>query len=201
MAKGGTAERDTCWELSRWWTGNRKELVFWRTSNSGGGATVRFRKGISNKSHAGDITAIEETGLPFTRLVTLEIKRGYSEKKGKSKRTANLHDLIDGTKQRSLYEDWINQASTAATRAGSRYWMLLHKRDHRRAMVFFPSQLYAELSILSCFNKVHPPFVAATVMVRTTDGKKPVSFVGLAWQRFLGLVDPDDVRQLVSGRS
>lgn len=195
MAKGGDFERELCYLLSKWWTGRRDRLVFWRTSNSGGGATVRDRKGIRNRSHAGDITSTEKTSRWFTRYVGLELKKGYG---GNGKRGAkgkgNLHDLIDRTNQNSLFMDWIAQARSAQKRANARHWMLIHKRDFRQTMTYFPARMYAELCLLGCFEEVKPPFIAVTVEL---PGDETISFIGMELDRFLGYVDPDDVRRLV----
>lgn len=198
VAKGGTFEREVCYQLSRWWTGSRKELVFWRTSNSGGGATVRHRKGVSNKAHAGDITATEETARPFTSLVTLELKVGYNKKKGSQ---GSIHDLFDRVRQRTMYEEWIVQAETAAENAGSPFWMIVHRRDHRHAMAYFPSRLYALLTMVRCFERMPVPFLATTVWVRDGISAKIMSVVGMRFDWFLGAVDPDDVRRLQEDKS
>jgi hypothetical protein len=196
MAKGSDYERSVCYDLSRWWTGKPDQLVFWRSSNSGGGATVRHRKGISNKSHAGDITAIEPTALPFTRAITVEVKRGYNRKKGQR---GDVHDLLDQTRQApSLFEQWICQAIAAKERAESRYWMILHRRDQRKAMVYFPSLLYANLSVCGCWDgPLRPPFLSMTTRVRLPGGTQNISVVGMSWDRFLFSVDPNDIRRLV----
>lgn len=195
MSKGSQFERDLCYELSRWWTRKKNRLVFWRTSNSGGGATVRARKGIKNKSHAGDITSTEKTSRPLTRLITMELKIGYTAKKGKKKQSANIHDLVDRVKQQSLYEDWIIQAVNAAHRADTPYWMLIHHRDRRRTMAFFPSVLYAKFWTLGCFTQTPTPFVSLMVKVGMENLTIPI--VGMELRRFLGHVDPEDVKQLL----
>lgn len=195
MAKGGSLEREICWTLSRWWVGNRRELIFWRTSNSGGGATVRARRGVSNKSHAGDITAIEETGRPFTDLITVEAKAGYNKKK---RTQGSIHDLFDRTNQRTLYEEWIVQAQEASVRAGTKFWMIVHHRDGRRTMCYFPSRLYALLTVdpIRCFERMPIPFMSMTTKVRMKGKEVTVPIVGMGFERFLGLVDPDDIRVL-----
>lgn len=185
MAKGSSFERDLCWQLSRWWCGNPKELIFWRTSNSGGGATVRHRKGISNKAHAGDLTAIEPTGKPFTDLITMEAKIGYND-------TANLHSLLDRPIKKNTvahpYEKWIAQAKKAAERADTPFWMIVHRRDHKQALCLFPNELFSYFTLLDLFNPLPKPFF--TLKIGST------SLVGCKWRHFLFHVDPDDIRTI-----
>lgn len=196
--KGGPYERELCWLLSRWWTGNSHELVFWRTSNSGGGATVRHRKGISNRAHAGDITAIEATAKPFSDLITIEAKRGYNK-------TTNLHSLLDRliTKRTvpHMLEDWIVQARNAAERAGTKFWMLIHRRDHGEAICFMPTEFIAAITIYTN-PMVNPlPLPLLTLKFNLRDGKKtvPTSIVGMKLKHFLFHVDPDDIRNMLEG--
>lgn len=200
MAKGGAYERDFCWSLSRWWYGHSNKLGFWRTSNSGGGATVRKRKGIANQSHAGDITAIEEDARPFTNLITIECKRGYNK-------TANVHSLLDfkrQTKKRKpippkMYEQWIEQAVRAAETAGTKYWMLIHRRDGGEEFCFFPNELLAHLARngTSAFDTLPRPMTILQLDVRFSDGSEQrFSLVGMKWKHFLFHVDPDDIRSI-----
>jgi|SRR6185503_14435873 len=199
MAKGGSYERDICWELSRWCSGRSDELIYWRTSNSGGGATVRKRKGIKNRAHAGDITAIEEKGRFLTDLITFELKRGYTN-------NANFHSLLDFKRQtkggkkipQKKYEEWIEQASTAAETAGTQYWMIVHRRDKAEAFCFFPNELFAQLHM----GPLPRPFAVIQVDARFSDGTvKPFSLIGMKWRHFLFHVDPNDIRRVVYGEA
>lgn len=197
MAKGGSYEREICKELSRWWTQTThfQELIFWRTSNSGGGATVRHRAGIKNKAHAGDIAAIEETGRPLTELITFEIKRGYNK-------TANVHTLLDLNKRtkNQMYELWILQAMQAAKRAGTPHWMILHRRDGREPFCFFPSLLFYNLRF-TYLAEIDRPFALPILHLQININRKGsktkvIPIVGMKWKHFLFHVDPSDIRKL-----
>ena len=72
--KGGAFERDVCRALSRFINPKSSETMFWRSSMSGGRATVQARKGIKNKNQAGDITCIHPEGQWFTDLFVVECK-------------------------------------------------------------------------------------------------------------------------------
>lgn len=74
-SKGGVWEREVCRRLSLWVTKGKRDDLFWRTTMSGGRATIRLREGHSNFSQVGDITAIDELGhRAITRHVIVECK-------------------------------------------------------------------------------------------------------------------------------
>ena len=149
MAKGSSYEREVCKLLSKWWTDGHTDAVFWRTSNSGGRATVRGSKGTTNQH--GDICATDPVGLPLLRVFALEIKRGYPR--------STIHDLIDsdGTPKGS-YASWISQAKASQKLAGSKSWMILHKRDRREPTVTLPDPIFMNLLHTSGLEKPAPPF-------------------------------------------
>lgn len=127
--KGNDFERAICKELSLWWTGQERDDVFYRTSNSGGRATVRAKKGQSTFNHYGDVSASDPIGEPFLKLFRLELKRGYNH--------LSIQDLLD-TKNDGGFAKWIAQAKESATQGGSLSWMLILRRDQRQAMCLFP---------------------------------------------------------------
>jgi hypothetical protein len=69
-AKGSSFERDICKRLSLWLTDGKNEDVFWRSSMSGGRATVAKGK----VRQAGDITAVSPEGHILTDRLYLECK-------------------------------------------------------------------------------------------------------------------------------
>ncbi|MBM3120244.1 MAG: hypothetical protein FJ006_12010, partial [Chloroflexi bacterium] len=58
-SKGASFERDISRQLSLWWTHGERDDVFWRSSMSGGRATVRAKKGQKTAYQNGDITATD----------------------------------------------------------------------------------------------------------------------------------------------
>lgn len=112
MAKGGDYEREICKRLSLWLTNGRDDDQLWRSSQSGGRATSRAKRGKGTKGHAGDTVATGKYGARLLKLVTLEIKRGYSK-------VANVHSLLDLRPRNDavqVYEDWMWQTELAADR-------------------------------------------------------------------------------------
>lgn len=74
-SKGANWEREVCRRLSRWVTHGKREDVFWRSSMSGGRATVYRKKGRkSADSAAGDICALLPEGRPLLETFFIECK-------------------------------------------------------------------------------------------------------------------------------
>lgn len=151
-AKGPQFERWLCEQLSLWWTKDLKEPrtdIFWRTSNSGGRATNRGKKGKRTKGQYGDIAAIDPIGQPLLDLLTIEVKRGYNK--------YTITDLLDRPEKaaKQKYETWIEKAIHDHELAGSMSWLLIVKRDRREPMVILPMQVFKELTSLEIFWEIH----------------------------------------------
>lgn len=73
--KGAAYERMICKRLSLWVSGLERDDLFWRSSMSGGRATV-YRKGGGTRVHAqaGDISAVDPQGADLLKLFTIEVK-------------------------------------------------------------------------------------------------------------------------------
>lgn len=75
--KGGEFEREICKRLSLWLTGGESDEGLWRSSNSGGRATGRRRRGERTTTHNGDIAATTARGAALLRRTCWELKTGY----------------------------------------------------------------------------------------------------------------------------
>lgn len=139
-SKGGAFERQFCKDLSRWWTGGERDDVFWRTSNSGGRATTRGKKGTATHGQYGDICATDPVGAPLLQLITFELKRGYNKFT-----VADLFDKPEGAKQQ-LYEKWFAKAERDRKAAWSWDWVLVVKRDRRDPLLFVSDELLSFLA-------------------------------------------------------
>lgn len=133
-AKGGQFERDMCKDLSLWWTHGEREDVFWRTSGSGARATTRGKQGKSTHGHHGDITYTDPIGKPFLDCFIVELKKGYKD--------ASLSRIIDheGNSGPGLYHDWIVKSIESQQLSGSKYWLVIAKKDRRKTLVIQPRQ-------------------------------------------------------------
>lgn len=190
MAKGGQFERDICRTLSVWWSGGRHDDLLWRTSNSGGRATVRGRQGKRTTGHCGDICSTHKSSLPLVKAITFELKRGYSK--------ASVAQLLDRpeTAAQQTFEEFIEQAVSAGRRAGTPYWMIIHKRDKRGTMVYFPVSLFDGLVDMGClFSGATGGYLAADYKLKDKSWDR-VKLVFMAIETFLKGVSPQDIKLL-----
>jgi len=146
MAKGSQFERDVCRALSEWWSNGTRDDVFWRSSQSGGRATSRAKKGKKTAGQAGDVAATDPDGFLFTRTFTVELKRGYN-------RADPMH-LLDRTPKMAKqgFEAFLDQAIAARQRDGTPYWLIVHKRDGRVPMAYFPTEFFKAWYIGQDYN-------------------------------------------------
>lgn len=177
--KGPQFERDMARALSLWWTSGKRDDVFWRTSQSGGRATQRRKGGRLTFGQSGDTSATDPIGRPLLDLVTIEFKRGYN--------TQTLMGALDGGKARSVWEGWVHQARRQAEAAGSPWWLLIHKRDRRRALIFLPLDLAEALPQILRENRI----ICITLGLRKAD-----SILCLEWGVFLKTVLPKHILAL-----
>lgn len=188
-AKGSDFEREICRELSKWWTHGERDDVFWRTSQSGGRATERAKKGKTTFGSYGDIAAVDPIGAPLMKFFTIELKRGSSY--------GSPGDLLD-FKHVNGSHPWIRclmQAIKSHQQAGSKAWMMICKRDHRLPIV------YMESRILKYLRGGEPIAFPTTLMrmsltVRNKMFEKvdeQVTFTGLHLVLFLASIKPEQI--------
>jgi hypothetical protein len=72
--KGSSFERLICEKLSLWVSKGESKSLFWRSSMSGGRATIQLAKGIKNLTQAGDISAIDLAGHLLLKHFVIECK-------------------------------------------------------------------------------------------------------------------------------
>jgi len=179
-----------CVTLSKWWTGGKRDDVFWRSSNSGGRATVRWQSGKKTFGHAGDIAAVDPIGQPLLKCVTIELKRGY--------RKTTFADVFDRCYRHKAteFEQFIMQAERAAQHAGTPHWLLITRRDKREALVFLSIHLDHYLR-----EKGHhlqadcDLYLRMRVIVRWPEGPRTRQTVcAVQLSEFLKAVSPDAFR-------
>ena len=175
--KGSSFERTVCKQLSLWWTGGKDDSVFWRTSNSGGRATLRGKKGLSTRSHHGDLCAVDDCGKPFTDYFTVEAKRGYPG--------ASSMELLDQSRGIPVYRRWIEKAITTHKAAGSQTWLLIVKRNGREPLVL------CDFRDLETNFSWEPPTAIVTILIGNE--WKQVFCVPLG--TWLSIMCPNDIRE------
>lgn len=177
MAKGANFERAICKQLSLWWTGGERDDVFWRSSQSGGRATMRARKGKTTAGGNGDICALDPIGGPLLKVFTIELKRGRSH--------GEPGDLLDcaGSEKCHPFLATLKQAKASADGAGN-FWLIIVRRDRRRAVVFFPMAALKEMAPLGHARQrlVDAPAFA----YRVAD----FNFMGVSLEKFLRFANP-----------
>ena len=188
MAKGGSFERLIAVQLSEWWTNGERDDVYWRSSNSGGRATARHKKGKRTAGQYGDIAAIDPIGKPLLDLMTLSLKRGYSDD--------NLHSLLDASAnaKEQKYQKWMNEAYADCCRAKSFSWALLTRRDRREPLLFMPDNL------AKIFE--HRPIASFYTTIDSEEGA--LGIIGglmhvYLWEDWLEATHPDGIRDFVKG--
>lgn len=78
--KGASFERKICVALSLWITHGERSDCFWRSSQSGGRATMAFARGVRLDRQAGDLCAIAPEGHALTDVYFFEMKHRASIK-------------------------------------------------------------------------------------------------------------------------
>lgn len=195
--KGASFERETARELSTWWSDGENDNLFWRTSQSGGRATTRKKAGKANNAqHCGDLCAINPLGQPLISFITLELKRGYQ--------SATIADLLDRPQKaaQQTYESFFQQVITSSIDANTPHWVLIHKRDKREKICFFPWDLFEKLVEVKAFpNYPRPLFCINSPMtwLSENDVKEAGPDIRLAGMRladFLSGVKPKHILKL-----
>lgn len=180
--KGGQYERTICGILSRWLTAGERDDCFWRTANSGGRATSRKKRGKKTAGHDGDICATDDAAVPFLKLFAVEIKRGYSK--------TTVMDTVDRHDRMALQEwmSWVHQVVAVQERSDSLSWLLIHRRDQREALVFYPT---GPVKIL-----LERPCPSATFLLDIHGEMEKVNCCKLT--DFLDGLDPADIPRMIA---
>lgn len=184
--KGGKFERETCTLLSLWWSHGEHDDIFWRTGGSGGRATVRGKKGRRTVGQHGDICATHPDGDALIKLLTIELKRGYSR--------FTVADVLDKGKKAATqgWEKFLEQTLRSFGQASSLSWLLIHRRDQRQSVIFFPDELFEALCSLGCFDRLPLPF--ATFYFRFDKSQHKIHC--MRFYQFLNYVSPEIIRRL-----
>ena len=194
-AKGSDFERELCKLLSKWWTKGERDDVFWRTSQSGGRATQRRKAGKSTYGSCGDLATVDPIGTPLTSTCTIELKRGYSY--------ANFADIFEmrPDSAQHLWEAFIEQAMREARDAGVPHWLLIVRRDSRKAIICFPKtfwkavQLHADPTDDIAIGFIRPiAFIKLALRSKDTKSVTPFVHIGICpLDQFLQAVSPKTI--------
>jgi hypothetical protein len=191
--KGSGYERDMCRCFSLWWSNGKRDDIFWRTSNSGGRATVRDRVGKDTFGQCGDIQATDPVGQPFLDCFTIELKRGYN--------SANVIDMLnkkEGAAEQK-WEGFYSQVLGDAVRAQSLSWMLVWRTDRRDALVYIPNSIANRIIIVQGLRRHSGhlnsiPCLKGRLLLKS--GAKVFPFI-CRLEDFLDAVNPNNIRRVL----
>ena len=190
--KGSQFERDICFTLSKWWTDDKRSDVFWRSSMSGGRATVRNKKGLTTHGNYGDIAIADPIGQPLIELATIELKTGYP---GQSP-----FDMVDRVgKQNPKYKQFFEQCEREKREAQVPFWMLIARRKQKDIMIYIPFKLY---TLLSNHTRSHIDEAFPSVRLSISINSKKRKIFGCPLSEFFKLVKAShicDVLKIVKG--
>jgi hypothetical protein len=187
-AKGSQFERDICKRLSKWWTSDARDDIFYRTGGSGGMATSRASKGKSTANSAGDIGYLDGQGAPLLKAFTFELKKGYP--------SVSLLRLIDSrlTADMAAKSDnlagWFVQAEAEARLADAFSWVVIHGPPRRPVMIYLPANDYQALMLVSS-----EPCRGAYAIVRAPGLAGDRAIAATTLDNFLRVVSPASIEK------
>ena len=151
--KGGDYERQVCKVLSLWYSRGERDDIFWRTSGSGARATIRKKSNLNTADSAGDVQAIHESGKAFTRLVNIEIKRGYTQKdlkkqshNNKISLTSLIDTKLDQKGKPGILIQWIDKGLKECQLHNKKHLLIIYRRDRRRSCILMLKHTFDYLS-------------------------------------------------------
>ncbi len=163
MGKGPDYEREFCKQLSEWWTFGRMDDVFWRTSGSGARATTRLKVGKKTADSYGDVGALRSIGKPLTKSTFIELKRGYTGKKGtQSTKVISFLSMfdtpnVDKFKNPPVIIGWWRDAQKKRKQVGRKRVFIVFRRDRKQSCIVMSRKFFLKLSE-KCGKMMCPPY-------------------------------------------
>lgn len=187
--KGSQFERDTCRELSLWFTEGKRDDVFWRSAGSGAMAKTRSKVGKNTFGQYGDVQAVDPIGQPLIDLFSIELKRGYA--------AATFADMMDkkpGAAEQG-WEKFVNQAIIDHRNAGSLSWWLITRRDRRDPLITIPWTISRKLfKMMTGCDSIRARFTMK-------DQRHPLMVSMFRFDDFLSRVKFQDIERALSDNS
>jgi len=181
MGKGQRFEREFCKRLSLWWTGGRRDDVFWRTVGSGAWVTMRKKRGMdAPRRQWGDVVAVDPEGEFLTEHVAFELKRGYGYQR--------FQDVFN---EFSPLRRWFAKGLHHKYETGRDVILVLSHRTQQMMVITQP--LGGRLSLL-------PKFAVCSFYMYIPDmgGQGGFTFVPIV--DFFETVEPGYIRQIYEGK-
>lgn len=186
--KGSGFERKIAKKLSLWWTDNKRDDVFWRTSGSGARATTRSKQQKKTAYEYGDITFTDPLGKPLIDTFLIECKKGYSKEV----------DLLDffTPKKKSVLFGWWSKAKKEAKEAGRKYCLLIAERNGKPAFVLFDGRFFTSKE--SFISKISDYYIELRKDFKK-DGAEVDSMIVMLLDDFLKWLSPEDIEHVKVG--
>jgi len=154
--KGSQFEREIAKSLSLWITNNKRDDVFWLSSQSGGRSTQRKKSGQTTANSSGDICYLDAIGKPFTDYFLIECKNGYTKE-------VDVLNTVDSSGELILLK-WFSKAQKECNEAKKKQVMLIFKRNRKKPCIMMESNFlgflessknkeYMERQIEICLNE------------------------------------------------
>ncbi len=134
-SKGNSFEREYAKKISLFLTGGQRTDACWRTSNSGGRATVN-----KSDTHCGDLCATRPEAEKFFSTFSLELKN------------YKAIDFLHFNKEKFILYDWWKQASDDALRS-NRHPLIIFRINRKGDFLCTSDDVLSDLTnkdILSC---------------------------------------------------
>ena len=182
MGKGENFERETCKELSLWWTHKSDDSVFWRTSQSGGRRTQRQKGGKKTPYSAGDVGLLHPKGRQFLDFFVVELKRGYSK-------TIDVLSFVDWKfkKNGPILQQWFEKSEEEKREVGRREVLVIFKRDRHMKCVMISKNLGAKIKKLTK-SPIPKPFMSININHQ--------NFYVLRYNLFFQWMSPETVKTM-----
>ena len=170
--KGSAWERDISRFISKWMSGQDKELYCWRSPGSGAVATIN----LGNKAISGDLIPLKPEASKFFDIFSIECKNGYPG--------ADPFKCITSSKGDDLRDFWI-QACRDADKA-EKLPMLIFKKKGVRGNPFVGVTFNGACRFMNMKQGMSLPNIA----LRFND-ELPILYM-FDLQSFFGLIDYKD---------
>ncbi len=141
--KGGNFEIEISKTLSLFLSNNQRDDLFWRSHNSGGRYTTRFKQGKDTHSQSGDITYTHPDAEMFMNIFSIECKH-Y--------KNINLWSLIKEIEGESLLSFWKQCVNDS--KKSCKLPILLAKQNHKPILMCTNNTLSSLLCRIDFFPKL-----------------------------------------------
>jgi len=158
-SKGSSFEREIAKFLTKWVSGQEKELYYWRSPSSGAVATLN----VGSKEISGDIIALRPEGAFLTDRFSIELKTGYPK--------ASFHQHLKDNKNFEIENFW-KQCVRDASKADKQGMLIYRKLGYPIILGIGCQTKFLLKDYLKDVKSVHLIFDNGTPSIAFFDMKK-----------------------------